>query len=51
VITTGFLTILTVPGTFLLQMGVLVVIMAVTNRVAYKKSGHTIENDWGDKYD
>ena len=51
VITTGFLTILTVPGTFLLQIGVLVVIMAVTNRVAYKKSGHTVENDWGDKYD
>jgi uncharacterized membrane protein YidH (DUF202 family) len=51
VITTGFLTILTVPGTFLIQIGVLVVIMAVTNRVAYKKSGRTIENDWGDKYD
>ena len=49
VITAGFLTILTVPGTFLLQIGVFVVIMAVTNRIAYKKSGHTIENDWGDK--
>jgi hypothetical protein len=47
VITTGFLTILTVPGTFLLQIGVFVVIMALTNRIAYKKSGHPIENDWG----
>jgi hypothetical protein len=51
VITAGFLTILTVPGTFLLQIGVLVVIMAVTNRIAYKKSEHTIQNDWGNKYD
>jgi hypothetical protein len=50
VITSGFLTILTVPGTFLLQIGVFVVIMAFTNRIAYKKSGHRFENDWGNEY-
>ena len=45
VITAGLLTILTVPGTFLLQIGVFVLIMAFTNRFAYKKSGLGIEND------
>lgn len=50
VITTGFLTILTVPGTFLLQIGVFVVIMAFANKITYNKSGHRLESDWGNKY-
>lgn len=47
VITAGFLTIFAVPGTLLLQIGSFIVVMAFTNRIAYKKTGHRIKNDWG----
>jgi hypothetical protein len=49
VITAGFLTIFAVPGTLLLQIGSFVVVMAFTNRIAYRKTGHRIKNDWGDE--
>ena len=47
VITAGFLTIFAVPGTLLLQIGSFIVVMAFTNRISYKKTGHRIKNDWG----
>jgi hypothetical protein len=47
VITAGFLTIFAVPGTLLLQIGSFVVVMAFTNRIAYRKTGRRIKNDWG----
>ena len=49
VMTAGFLTIFTVPGTFLLQIGSFVVVMAFTNRIACRKTGRRIKNDWGDE--
>lgn len=46
-ITAGFFTIFAVPGTLLLLIGSFIVVMAVTNRIAYKKFGYRIKNDWG----
>jgi hypothetical protein len=47
VFTTGFLAIFSVPGTLLLLVGSFVVVMATTNRIAYRRSGYRIKNDWG----
>jgi hypothetical protein len=47
VFTTGFLAIFSVPGTLLLLIGSFVVVMATTNRIAYRRSGYRIKNDWG----
>jgi hypothetical protein len=47
VFTAGFLAIFSVPGTLLLLIGSFVVVMATTNRrIAYRRSGYRIENDW-----
>jgi hypothetical protein len=43
----GFLAIFPVPGTLLLLIGSFVVVMATTNRIAYRRSGYRIKNDWG----
>lgn len=42
----GFLAIFSVPGTLLLLIGSFVVVMATTNRIAYRRSGYRIKNDW-----
>ena len=46
-LTAGFLAIFSVPGTLLLLIGSFVVVMATTNRIAYRRSGYRIKNDWG----
>ena len=43
--TAGFLAIFSVPGTLLLLIGSFVVVMATTNRIAYRRCGY--KNDWG----
>jgi hypothetical protein len=45
VFTAGFLAIFSVPGTLLLLIGSFVVVMATTNRIAYRRCGY--KNDWG----
>jgi hypothetical protein len=46
VFTAGFLAIFSVPGTLLLLIGSFVVVMATINRIAYRRSGYRIKNDW-----
>jgi hypothetical protein len=48
VFTAGFLAIFSVPGTLLLLIGSFVIVMATTNRIAYRRSGYRIKNDWGE---
>lgn len=48
VLTAGFLAIFSVPGTLLLLIGSFVVVMATTNRIAYRRSGYRIKSDWGE---
>ena len=45
--TAGFLAIFSIPGTLLLLIGSFVVVMATTNRIAYRRCGYRIKNDWG----
>ena len=43
--TAGFLAIFSVPGTLLLLLGSFVVVMTITNRIAYRRSEYRIKNN------